>query len=92
MALERIRIPFMAICGGQDVLVPAWRCAQETGDALERARNPDATVVVFPGGDHRMQDATTGGFVDGYLELLCDWIVRRIPDFSRPGHHRRSQQ
>jgi len=83
-ALERIRTPFMAIYGGRDVLVPAWRSAQESGVALERAGNADATVVVFPGGDHRIQDAITGDFVDGYLQLLCDWVVHRIPDRSPP--------
>ncbi len=92
LALEGIRTPFMAIYGGRDVLLPAWRSAQESGDALGRAGNPDATVVVFPGGDHRIQDATRGGFVDGYLDLLVDWVVHRVPESQERARYPRSQQ
>jgi pimeloyl-ACP methyl ester carboxylesterase len=92
LALEGIRTPFMAIYGERDVLLPAWRSAQESGDALGRAGNPDATVVVFPGGDHRIQDATTGGFVDGYLDLLVDWVVHRVPESQERARYPRSQQ
>ena len=76
-ALARVQCPFLAVFGGRDVLVPAWRSAEETGRALEAAGNPDATVVVFAGADHRIRDETTGDFMAGYLGLLGDWAVRR---------------
>lgn len=76
-ALTRIRCPFLAIYGGLDLLVPAWRCAEESGRALAQASNPDATIVVFPDGDHRIRHIDTEHFVSGYLDLLGDWVARR---------------
>jgi hypothetical protein len=76
-AMSRIRCPFLAIYGGRDVLVPAWRSAEETGRALEEAGNADATVVVFAAGDHRIRDGSSEAFVPGYLGLLGDWAARR---------------
>lgn len=75
--LGGVRCPFLAIYGGRDVLVPAWRSARECGEAFEASSHTDATVVVFPGGDHRIRDAPSGRFVSGYLELLADWAARR---------------
>jgi len=72
-AIRQVRCPFLAVYGGRDVLVPAWQSAKETGQALQEAGNPDSTVVVFPEGDHRIQQH--GDFVNGYLDLLADWAV-----------------
>ena len=76
-ALGRAECPFLAVYGGLDRLLPPWQGAEETGHALTEAGNPDATVVVFPRGDHRIQGAGSGHFVDGYLDLLGDWTSRR---------------
>lgn len=76
-ALESVRCPFLAVYGGQDVLVPAWRSARESGQALVRAGNGDATVVVFPNADHRLQDTDSGKLLPGYLDLLGSWTARR---------------
>jgi len=81
-ALVQIRCPFLAIYGGCDVLVPAWRSAQESGNALRTAGNNESTVVVFPQGDHRIRDEMTLDFVPGYLDLLVDWT----------SHHSRSDK
>ena len=75
-ALRRVAVPFLAVYGGRDVLVPAWRSAAETGEAVAAADTSDATVVVFPTGDHRIGEA--GEFVPGYLDLLGDWAARRL--------------
>ncbi|CAN5527042.1 hypothetical protein BH23CHL2_BH23CHL2_22650 [soil metagenome] len=76
-ALSRIRCPFLAIYGAQDLLVPAWQSARESSDALHKSGNSDATIVVFPQGDHRIRDAATDDFATGYLDLLGDWTARR---------------
>lgn len=73
--LAKVSCPYLAVFGGLDVLVPAWSGAHESGEALRDAPSDDTTVVVFPGGDHRMQD--DGFFVPGYLDLLGDWTVAR---------------
>lgn len=77
-ALRQIRCPYLAIYGGRDVLLPPWRSAEESGEALHQAENEDATIMVFPEGDHRIQDTSSGNFVTGYLDLLADWTARRI--------------
>lgn len=74
--MAKVSCPYLAVFGGLDVLVPAWSGAEETGEALRHAPSDDTTVVVFPGGDHRMQDG--GDFVPGYLDLLGDWTAARL--------------
>ena len=76
-ALARARCPFLAIFGALDVLVPAWESAMIYGRALKEAGNQDATIVVFPQGNHRILVAETGAFCTGYLDLLADWAERR---------------
>ena len=76
-ALEKIRCPFLAVYGGRDVLLPPWQSAQESGEALQRAGNPDAAVVVFPDGDHRIQHGP-GKMVSGYFDLVVGWTARHV--------------
>jgi pimeloyl-ACP methyl ester carboxylesterase len=77
-ALTRIRCPFLAIYGEGDPLLPAWESATICGKALRQAGNSDATIVVFPHGNHRIRITETGEFVPGYLDLLADWAARRV--------------
>lgn len=74
--IRRVRCPFLAVFGALDVLVPAWRSARETGEALVEC--PDATVIVFPKADHRIQIAGPLDFSPGYLALLGQWAADRI--------------
>jgi hypothetical protein len=77
-ALARVHCPFLALFGALDVLVPAWKCAAIYSQSLRAAGNRDATIVVFPQGNHRILLAEAGEFVPGYLDLLGDWAARRI--------------
>jgi pimeloyl-ACP methyl ester carboxylesterase len=74
--LRRIRCPFLAVFGGLDILVPAWRGARETGESLVEC--PDATVTVFPHADHRIQIDGPLDFAPGYLDLIGDWAAARL--------------
>jgi hypothetical protein len=78
--LQRIRCPYLAVFGGQDVLVPPWTGAEETGVALGDC--PDVTIVVYPHGDHRIQVGGALEFAPGYLDLLGDWAAGRISQAS----------
>lgn len=82
-ALARVRCPFLAIYGALDPLVPAWESAQITSQSLHEAGNADATIVVFPSGNHRIIAADTGAFVTGYLDLLGDWTEQRVGQAGR---------
>jgi pimeloyl-ACP methyl ester carboxylesterase len=83
-ALARVRCPFLAVFGALDVLMPVWESAQLCSQALRDAGNLDATVVVFPQGNHRILIAETRQFVPGYLDLLGDWALYRVARHEHP--------
>ncbi|WP_051027228.1 alpha/beta hydrolase family protein [Nocardia higoensis] len=86
-ALSALRIPVLAFYGGKDLQVLASQNEQPARDLL--AANPDATVHVFPDGNHLMQPANTGN-LDEYasiettidprvLAFVTDWLTGRVP-------------
>jgi pimeloyl-ACP methyl ester carboxylesterase len=77
-ALARIRCPFLAIFGELDPLLPAYKSAQICGQTLREAGNRDATIVIFPHGNHRILLPETGEFAPGYLDLVADWAAQRV--------------
>jgi pimeloyl-ACP methyl ester carboxylesterase len=76
-ALRQVRCPLLAIFGAQDLLVPAWESAAIYARTLRAADNRDATIAVFPQGNHRIRDEGSD-FCTGYLDLLTDWAARRL--------------
>jgi len=76
--LRQIRCPLLALFGTQDVLVPAWESAAIYDRALRVAGNQDVTLATFPQGNHRIRVEETGEFCPGYLDLLGDWVARRV--------------
>ncbi len=76
--LREVRCPLLAIFGARDVLVPAWESAMIYDRALRAAGNQDATLVIFPQGNHRIRDEESGEFCTGYLDLLGDWAASRV--------------
>ncbi len=77
-ALAQVRCPFLALFGELDPLLPALESAAIYGKALREAGNRDATIVIFPQGNHRILDPATGAFATGYLDLLADWTATRV--------------
>jgi ABC-2 type transport system ATP-binding protein len=63
--LRRLTVPTLALYGDLDLQVPAEQSEGPMREALAAAGNPDATVITFPGLNHLMQPAVTGG-VDEY--------------------------
>jgi pimeloyl-ACP methyl ester carboxylesterase len=85
-ALEKARVPLLAVFGELDLQVPteANRVALEA--ALKKGGNRDYTIKVFPKANHLYQEANTGNateyatlkkeFVPGLLDLYSSWILQ----------------
>jgi pimeloyl-ACP methyl ester carboxylesterase len=70
-ALERIRVPVLALFGSDDTIVPV----ADSVSVYSAAVRPDLlTVAVLPGGDHRLQAGESPQLVDGYLETLASFV------------------
>ena len=70
-ALERIRVPVLALFGGDDTIVPI----DESVAIYQAAVRPELlTVAVFPGGDHRLNVGDPPHLAEGYLETLASFI------------------
>jgi pimeloyl-ACP methyl ester carboxylesterase len=72
-ALEKIRVPVLALFGADDPLVPV-----EASVAVYRgAVRPELlTIAVFPEGGHRLQTGDPPRLVDGYLERLTAFVLQ----------------
>ena len=84
----KITVPVLALFGGLDVQVDADQNSPALKAALEKAKNSDVTVKVFPDANHLFQKATTGSvqeyatlptdFVPGFLDTIADWLLERV--------------
>lgn len=71
-ALSEVRVPLLALLGADDVLVPV----EASVAVFREVVAPDLlTVVVIPGGDHRIQSGDPLRPADGYLETLSSFIA-----------------
>lgn len=71
-ALERIRVPTLAVLGGDDPITPVEATLAAFGDAVR----PDLLqVAVFAGAGHRLETDDGPTFVDGFLETLSNFIL-----------------
>ncbi len=81
--LARLKIPVLAVYGSLDVQVPGKDNAMAASDALRR--NPSSVLVLLPGKNHLMQDATTGApneyndieetISPSALNLIVGWLA-----------------
>jgi uncharacterized protein len=71
-ALERIRVPILAVFGGDDPITPV----EESVAVFREAVRPDLLQVeVFTGAGHRLEAGDPPGLVEGYLEALSGFIL-----------------
>lgn len=70
-ALRALRVPLLALFGGQDSVVPVSTSIEHLTAAV---RDPLLTVRVLSGGDHRIQTADDE-FVPGYLDELVGFVA-----------------
>jgi pimeloyl-ACP methyl ester carboxylesterase len=72
-ALERIRVPLLALFGADDRLVPV----EESIAVYREAVSPELLdVEVFPGGSHRVLVGEPPRLAEGYLETLSAFVAR----------------
>ena len=70
-ALERIRVPLLALFGAEDRVTPV----EDSVEVYRAAVRPELlTVRVFEGGDHRVLAGDPSRLVDGYLEALSAFV------------------
>jgi uncharacterized protein len=73
-ALERIRVPILAVFGADDPITPV----EESVAVFRDAVRPDLLQVeIFAGAGHRLEAGEPPVVVDGYLETLSAFILGR---------------
>ncbi|MDP6666563.1 MAG: alpha/beta fold hydrolase [Dehalococcoidia bacterium] len=88
--LPSVRCPVLAIFGELDTLVDGKQSERVLRELLPKAGNHDLTVKFFPGANHSMVKAVTGGqeemgrregneweYAEGYLALMSEWLTQR---------------
>jgi pimeloyl-ACP methyl ester carboxylesterase len=85
-ALERLRVPVLAVWGGADALVPVERSRAAIAAARLRVNNPGDSLIIIPGADHVLQvQGLRGVFRRGprnrplHLGLMVKWADRQLP-------------
>ena len=88
LALEKIKIPVLAINGDCDFIVSSELSLPVLSKALERVGNNDYTVVELPYMNHWFQTCKTGAMSEygaleetispSVLKLIVDWILERV--------------
>lgn len=80
--IRRLKVAGLAVFGGLDMQVSDDLNAAPMADALGATRNPDSRVLVFPGRNHLMQRARTGGVEEyGALDDLDPDVAHAIADW-----------
>lgn len=87
-ALEKLKVPVLAMNGGLDLQVPPGQNLPAIAAALEAGGNPDYQIVKLPHLNHLFQTAQTGSpmeyakieetFSPVALEAMGEWISRHI--------------
>jgi pimeloyl-ACP methyl ester carboxylesterase len=85
--LLQLRQPTLAIFGDRDVQVD-WRTSVRIyNESFKKAHNRDLTIKIYPGAGHDLYHApipdkdsgssSSSAFIDGYLDLMVEWLRAR---------------
>ncbi len=89
---RRWRCPALVIYGALDRIVPVEESAQRIEDAFRKGGERYYTFKIFPGANHNILEAVTGGrdewlmlrnFAPGYFNLMSDWMAGVTRDLAR---------
>jgi pimeloyl-ACP methyl ester carboxylesterase len=75
---EHVRVPVLAIFGGNDVQVPAEENEPALLAALERGGNRDVETVLLPDANHLFQSSETGA-IQEYSSLSTEFTPELLP-------------
>lgn len=83
--LERLSTPILYVFGSDDMNIPTARCVVRL-EELQRAGRP-VTFYVYRGEGHELGGIGLSGyeFVDGYSELLGDFVAQNLETTSQAG-------
>lgn len=86
-ALEKLKVPVLAIFGENDFQVPPKINSEKMKEALEKGKNEDFSVVVLDDLNHLFQESETGllneyaeieqTFSPEALEIIAEWIEKQ---------------
>jgi uncharacterized protein len=74
-ALERIRVPVLALFGEEDSIIPVDESVRVYGEAV---RADLLTLVTFAAADHRIQVGDPPRLAETYLETLADFVLGAV--------------
>jgi uncharacterized protein len=86
-AIERLRIPILAMWGGKDTFVPVARTVAAFNRAMTKAGNKNYVIKIYPNGSHSLLETPTGSpstggketnWPPGRWELETDWLHRLV--------------
>lgn len=82
-ALEKLRVPVLAVFGGLDLQVLSSQNAPAMAAALEKGGNPDWAILKLPALNHIMQTAKTGGLAEyaRIEETMSPLAMKAVADF-----------
>lgn len=76
---RRVRCPVLAVWGENDNFLPPHRSAAFLKSCLSRGGHTDVTYRIVPNAGHILtRDGDDGRFVDEFLDLLTEWLLRRF--------------
>jgi len=84
-ALEKLKIPILAVWGGRDTFVPVPKTVAVFKRAMAKAGNRNYVIKVYPNGSHSLLETATGSPSTGGKErvfsprlhtMVGDWLLR----------------
>ena len=77
--LARLDVPFLALYGKLDVVVPVEASVEALITALRPAERDDVQIRVLPGATHSL-DNPPGQRAPGYVSGVMEWLARGLRD------------
>jgi pimeloyl-ACP methyl ester carboxylesterase len=87
IALERLQIPILALWGGKDTFLPVPETVAAFKQAMEKSRNNNYLIKIYPNGSHSLLETSTGSPSTGGKEtnfspevwkLETDWLRKHV--------------